>query len=462
MSHRIAAEESFFVITAQAAYNPCNDHCLVTTIAFGPHARHVKGASPMQTLKVGFVGAGFIAKFQVQAIAQIRNMEVAGVTSRTRAHAEALGQMVRDTGVGAGVVYDSIREMAPHVDAIAIYAPNYLRVEMVEEIVEAVRQGAQLKGIICEKPLGRNVKEARKLVELARGAGLRTAYFENQLFMKPLRTQMAQLTTQQQTMGPPVLVRSAEEHGGPHEPWFWDPTRQGGGVLSDMGCHSIAVGWYALTPLDKAPTFLQPVSVTAEVALLKWGQPVWRQRLQDRFGIDYGKTPAEDFTTGMITYRNPESGQLVKAQFTNSWMFEKQGLRLLMDGMGPGYAFEINTLSSSTQIFIGDAAAEAIADAEKALEKATASRGLLTVHHNEADLYGYTDENQEAAQAFLAGRDAFLKWEYGLEITKLVMAAYMAAERGQTLDLTDPAVQQELESYVPLIQQGRGTEVLYR
>jgi hypothetical protein len=38
----------------------------------------------------------------------------------------------------------------------------------------------------------------------------------------------------------------------------------------------------------------------------------------------------------------------------------------------------------------------------------------------------------------------------------------MAAERGQTLDLTDPAVQQELESYVPLIQQGRGAEVLYR
>ena len=35
-----------------------------------------------------------------------------------------------------------------------------------------------------------------------------------------------------------------------------------------------------------------------------------------------------------------------------------------MDGMGPGYAFEINTLSSSMQIFIGDVAAEAIADAE--------------------------------------------------------------------------------------------------
>jgi hypothetical protein len=112
-------------------------------------------------------------------------------------------------------------------------------------------------------------------------------------------------------------------------------------------------------------------------------------------------------------------------------------------------------------VFIGDAAAEAVADAETALEKATASRGLLAVQYNEPDLYGYTDENQDAAEAFLSGRDGLLKWSYGLEITKLVMAAYMSAERQKTIDLTDPAVQKELETFVPLIQQGRGAEVLY-
>ncbi len=89
-------------------------------------------------------------------------------------------------------------------------------------------------------------------------------------------------------------------------------------------------------------------------------------------------------------------------------------------------------------------------------------RGLLAVQYNEADLYGYTDENEDAAAAFLAGRDGMLPWSYGLEITKLVLAAYMAAEKRQTIDLTNPAVLQELESYVPLIQQGRGAEVLFR
>jgi hypothetical protein len=142
-------------------------------------------------------------------------------------------------------------------------------------------------------------------------------------------------------------------------------------------------------------------------------------------------------------------------------MFEKQGLRLFLDGMGPGYAFEVNTLVSPLQVFIGDVAAEAVADAETALEKATASRGLLAVQYNEPDLYGYTDENEDAVEAFLAGRDAYLPWSYGLEITKLVMAAYMSAERQKTIDLTAPSVQEELETYVPLIQQGRGVEVLH-
>jgi predicted dehydrogenase len=413
----------------------------------------------MTTIKLGIVGAGFVAHFHARALQQVRSMEVAGITALDKA--ESLSAFVKKHNLGAGKVYPSIAEMANHVDAIAVYVPNFARLATVEQIVAAVKKGANLKGVICEKPLGRNVKEARQLVELADSVGLKTAYFENQIFMKPIQAQLAQLAPQQKNMGPLTLTRSAEEHGGPHEGWFWDPTRQGGGVLCDMGCHSIAVGWYALTPLGKPVTFLKPISISADTALLKWGQPLWRAKLLKDRGVDYTQTPAEDFATGMVTFQNPETGQKVKAQFTDSWMFEKQGLRLSMDGMGPGYAFEINTLNSSLQIFIGDAAAEAAANAEVALEKATATRGLLAVQHNEADLYGYTDENEDAAAAFQAGRDGFLPWSYGLEITKLVMAAYMSAERKKVIDLTDSAVQQELEAYVPLIQQGKGAEVLY-
>ena len=350
--------------------------------------------------------------------------------------------------------------MIPHVDVVAIFSPNFTRVAVVEEIVEAVKAGAELKGVICEKPLARNLPEGRQMLELVGGVNLQTAYFENQLHMNPIQAARRQLGPVIEAMGPPVLTRSGEEHAGPHAAWFWDPVRQGGGVMSDMGCHCLAVGWYALTPPGKPVDFLQPQSVSADLSLLKWGQPRWREQLLQTYGVDYSKTPAEDFATGMVTYRNPETGQITKSQFTASWMYDKQGLRLALDGIGPGYAFEMNTLRSPLEVFIGDAAAAGVADTEMALEKSQASRGLLTIQPNEPDLLGYTDENVDAVNAFANGRPPLLDWQYGLEIIRLNMAAYLSAERRATVDLTDAATLDELESYIPLIQQGRGNETL--
>ncbi|HNR35986.1 MAG TPA: Gfo/Idh/MocA family oxidoreductase [Candidatus Hydrogenedentes bacterium] len=413
----------------------------------------------MGTFRLGYIGAGFIAKFQAKALQCVRGIDLVGVHALKGA--EELAAYARENGLGDCKVYSTVEELCNRCDAVAVFAPNFARIEIVERIRDAVKAGAPLKGVICEKPLGRTVAEARRLVELGREMNLPTAYFENQIHMKTIAAQLAQLAPQQRSMGPFTLSRAAEEHAGPHEGWFWDPTKQGGGVLCDMACHCIAAVWYVLTPLGKPVDFLQPVSVTAETALLKWGQPQWRKRLLDKMGVDYGKVPAEDFATGLVTFRNPDNGQLVKGQFTSSWMYDKQGMRLSMDALGPGYAFEMNSLQTPLQIFIGDEAADAAADVESALEKSTASRGLLPVEPNEADLYGYTDEHIDACRAFAAGKDAKLNWAYGLEITKLCQAAYMAAERGRTLDLTAPDVQKDLESYVSLIAQGRGGEILF-
>lgn len=413
----------------------------------------------MQPLRYGIVGGGFITMFHLRGLEQVRGVEVAALVSRRPPeHAAAY---VRYHGLGEGRIFKSIKEMAPHVDVIALFGPNFTRIAAMEEVVDAVKAGARLKGIICEKPLGRNLAEARRLVELLDQIKLPNAYFENQIYMKSVRSAREQLRPVMAAMGPPLLIRSGEEHAGPHAAWFWDPVRQGGGVMSDMGCHCLGVGWYALTPSDKPVRFLEPVSVSADLALLKWGQPRWRQELLDRHGVDYAKTPAEDYATGIVTYRNPESGQRVRSQFSVSWMFDKQGMRLALEGLGAGYGFDMSTLRSSLDVFIGDVAAAGVADSEAALEKSQSSRGLLAVQPNEADLYGYTDENEDAIAAFRQGRSAMLDWNYGVEIVRLTMAAYLSSERQATIDLTDPKTNEELETYVPLIQQGRGAEVLY-
>jgi predicted dehydrogenase len=413
----------------------------------------------MGNLRYGFVGGGFITGFQLRALREVRGIEVVGFVSKDPVD-HLIDYSVKH-GLGEPQAFDSLTEMIPHVDVVALFAPNFARLELVEELVAAVKAGAQLKGVICEKPLARNMAEGRRLIELIKETGLPNAYFENQVHMKTLQNQRAQLAPVIEAMGPLTMLRSGEEHAGPHSAWFWDPTRQGGGVMSDMGCHCLAVGWYGLTPPDKPVRFLEPVSVNADLALLKWGQPRWREDLKQRLGVDYTKTPAEDFATGTVTFRNPETGQRVKSQFTVSWMFDRQGLRLLIDGLGAGYGFEMNSLRSPLEVFIGDMAAAGVADSETALEKAQATSGLMSVQPNEADLYGYTDENLDLRNALNEGRPPMLDWEYGLEITKLTMAAYLSAERGCVVDLTDPATLEELETYIPLIQQGRGAEVLH-
>ncbi len=410
------------------------------------------------TLRYGIVGGGFITGFQLRALESVRGVSVDGLVSRTPPEAHA--RYVREHGLGEGRIYPSIEAMAAEVDVVCFFGPNFTRVSALEEVARAVEAGAELRGLVCEKPLARNVAEARQVLELADRIGVPTAYFENQIHMKSVTAALAQLEGVIGAMGPLVLARAGEEHAGPHNAWFWDPTQQGGGVLSDMGCHSIALSWFALTPPGKPPNWLVPESVQADVGLLKWGQPRHRDALLERHGVDYAKTPAEDFATGMVTYRDPETGLRSKGQFTVSWMYDKQGLRLLLDGLGPGYALEANSLRSPLEVFIGDEAAAGVADAETALEKSTASQGLLAVQPNEPDLYGYVDENQDAVRAFTSGTPPLLDWNYGFEIVRLTMAAYLSAERGRRVDLLDPDTARELETYVPLIQQGRGGEQL--
>src|SRR3989441_5977547 len=58
--------------------------------------------------------------------------------------------------------------------------------------------------------------------------------------------------------GRPYLARAAEEHSGPHMPWFWQGKLQGGGVLNDMMCHSALVVRYLLTRPGAASSTVRP------------------------------------------------------------------------------------------------------------------------------------------------------------------------------------------------------------
>jgi predicted dehydrogenase len=405
-----------------------------------------------QRLGIGIVGSGFVAGFHMQGLVGVRDADVRGVWSPNRQHAEAAAAEARRLRIGDAKTYRSIAAMVedPAIDAIWLCAPNFTRVENVEEIAHAIERGATLRGLACEKPLARNAAEANRVVELATAAGVTTGYLENQLFAPDVvRGKQLIWARGASLTGRPYLARAAEEHSGPHKPWFWRGELQGGGVLNDMMCHSALVVRDLLTEPGTPLSSVKPVRVTGRIASLKWTRPEYVKRLKQTMGsdVDYASSPAEDFAAVTIDFETSD-GRTALGEATTSWSFVGAGLRLSMELLGPEYSMAWNSLDTGLKLFFSrEVQGEA---GEDLVEKQNAEMGLMPVVANEAYTYGYTGEDRHFVDAFLGRCAPALTFEDGTDVVRLLMTAYRSAEEGRTLEFP----RSDLEGYVPAV--GRG------
>ncbi len=409
---------------------------------------------PKKRLGVGFVGAGFIAQFHIRSWEGVRDADVLGIVDKHPQRAEEAAALVRNLRLGEARVYASISDMvaSPDIDAIWICSPNFTRLEVMEEIVQAVESGkGELIGVTCEKPLGRNVPEARQMLALAQKAGLLDGYLENQVFSPAVvRGREILWARGAATTGRPYLARAAEEHSGPHMPWFWEGELQGGGVLNDMMCHSVEEARFMLTPPGADRDVITPVKVTAYTDCLKWQLPRYAKILADNSGgkTDYLNRPAEDFARSLIEYRG-EKGEKLIVETTTSWCYVGAGLRLSMELLGPEYALQINTLDAGLKVFFSREVKGS--QGEDLVEKQNAEIGLMPVVSSEETEYGYTDENRHMIRAFLDGRRPSENFSDGVNVTELLMTAYMSAEQERTIAFPPP----DLETFIPAVAQGK-------
>ena len=404
-------------------------------------------------LGIGFVGSGFNARFHIQAFAGVRDADVLGIWSPNRKNAWAAAEYARTLEIGEARAYRSIREMVadPAIDAIWLCGPNHARIANVEEIVTAIKRGAgELRGLACEKPLARNVAEAKKVAKLAASVGLNTGYLENQLFAPDITRGRELIWARGAALtGRPYLARAAEEHSGPHMPWFWQGSLQGGGVLNDMMCHSVEVVRHLLTKPGAPRSSIRPVRVTGHVASLKWTRPQYAKRLRAAMGrdVDYRRRPAEDFARATIEYE-ASTGETLIGEVTTSWSFVGAGLRLSAELLGPEYSMSWNTLDSGLKLFFSrEVRGKA---GEDLVEKQNAEMGLMPVIADEAAAYGYTAENQHFVRAFLRGEKPMLTFEDGVEVMRILMTAYMSAQKGRTLEFPPRG----LDGFVPDVARG--------
>ena len=405
-------------------------------------------------LGVGFVGSGFNARFHIQAFAGVRDGDVLGIWSPNTKNAASTAAFARKLEVGDARAYRTIREMVadPRIDAIWLCGPNNARISNVEEIVGAIRDGVgELRGLACEKPLGRNVAEARRITRLAKSVGLNTGYLENQLFAPEITRGKELIWARGAALtGRPYLARSAEEHSGPHMPWFWQGTLQGGGVLNDMMCHSVEVVRHLLTAPGAHRSSIRPVRITGYVASLKWSRPAYAKQLSRAMGkeVNYRKRPSEDFARATIEYE-ANSGERMVGEVTTSWSFVGAGLRLSAELLGPEYSLSWNTLDSGLKLFFSrEVKGKA---GEDLVEKQNAEVGMMPVVAEEPAAYGYEAEDRHFVRAFLNGEKPMLTFDDGVEVMQILMTAYMSAAKRRTLDFPPRG----LDSFVPDVAKGK-------
>ncbi|HEY7802250.1 MAG TPA: Gfo/Idh/MocA family oxidoreductase [Dehalococcoidia bacterium] len=382
----------------------------------------------------------------------VRDADVTGVFSPTRANAEHLAALSAKIGVGTPAIHASVSDLIadPAVDALWVGSTNDTRVAITEEIVDAVNRGrGELMGVACEKPLARNLREARRMVELIESTPLLHGYLENQVFAPGIvRGKEIVWRRAAPIAGRPYLARAAEEHSGPHMPWFWDGVRQGGGVLNDMLCHSFEVARHLLTSPDEKREDLRVDEVDARIASLKWSRPEYAALLKERYdgAVDYTRAPAEDFARASIALSAP-GGERLLIEATTSWSFVGPALRLRTELLGPEYAMQMDSLSTELNVFLGRRISGT--QGEDLVEKQNAEQGLMPVVSDEPGAYGYTAENRHMVRAFLDDRMPDETWRDGLAVVEVLMACYKSAEDGRVVRF--PA---DLADFTPAVAQG--------
>ncbi|MBI9070258.1 MAG: Gfo/Idh/MocA family oxidoreductase [Melioribacteraceae bacterium] len=405
-------------------------------------------------LNVGFIGTGFIGQFHIRSWISVRDADINGIFDKNEESAIEAASLVKSLKVGDPKIYKSVTEMVsdPAIDAVWILTPNFTRLEVMQEIVNTIDSGkGNLIGVACEKPLGRNVAEAKKMLELVQKVGILDGYLEDQLFSPTtIRGKELLWSRGAELAGRPYLARAAEEHSGPHMPWFWEGELQGGGVLNDMMCHSVEVARHLLTEPGKPRTSLTPVKVTAHTECLKWQREKYAGQLAELSGgkLNYKERPSEDYARSVIEYKD-ENGTKVIVETTTSWCYVGAGLRLSMEVLGPEYSLSINSLDTDMKLFLSRGIKGA--EGEDLVEKQNAETGLMPIVANEENAYGYDVENRHMVESFLDGKRPKENFSDGVNVTELLMTAYKSAEEERTIEFPPP----DLDKFIPKVAQGK-------
>ncbi len=190
-----------------------------------------------KTVKVGFIGAGGIARYQMSMLKKIEGVEIVAAADVNKAGLESAAKehQIEKTMTD----WRELLKMKD-LDAVSVCTPNKLHWE------PTVRALATGKHVIVEKPMAMNAVEAGKMCAAAKKAKkvLQIAF---QWRFTPV-AQMIRKQVQSGALGNILYVRvqALRRRGIPNWGVFGRKALQGGGPMIDIGVHLMEMAHYVI------------------------------------------------------------------------------------------------------------------------------------------------------------------------------------------------------------------------
>lgn len=196
------------------------------------------------TIHVGLIGAGNISDTHARACHAIRDVEIAAIYARTRAHAEQLA------GRYGGQAFDSLESLVAHrpLDMVIIGTPSGLH---ADHGIAAATHGLH---VLVEKPIDVDAARADALIEAAARAGVTLGViFQDRL--KPDVRRLKALVAGGR-LGTPILANARVKWYRP--PSYYSDSRwrgtqalDGGGALINQGVHTVDLLLWLFGPVRR-------------------------------------------------------------------------------------------------------------------------------------------------------------------------------------------------------------------
>ena len=389
-------------------------------------------------LRVGIVGAGFLAETRARCWKQVVSARVVGVASRRRERAE-------DYAVRFDVpaVFDDLDAMlaSSSIDVVDLCVPNSMHRAMTEAAAAAG------KHVICTKPLtaytgqdlpedagdaevaGRDRREmlrvaeadARAMVDAARRAGVQLLYGENWIYAPAFRRALGLL---EQANGVLLEMRGGECHSGSHSPYSRVWRHTGGGALIRLASHAVGAMLHLkrVEGLRRRGKPVRPAWVSAETADLSAVAGL----SPDELRIAGGWGEVENWGCTVIGFDDGSRAVAWGGDHVLGGM--ESGLDLFASNC------RLRLSLSPNDMLRAYAPDRGVFDDAYIMEKIDSGAGWTTPMPDEDWTSGQLGMCQAFAANLLDGVAAESDGELGLEVVRALYSAYVSAVEGRRVE----------------------------